>query len=59
MINNYIVTVDNGITYIKFLESPSFGQIKVIIDDIAENYPYEKRLWDLSSVSFDLPVSEL
>ena len=38
---------------------PSLEQVKSIIDEIVANYPYEKRLWDLSEVDFDFSIAEI
>ena len=48
-----------GITEIKFLVSPTYVQVVSIIDDIVENHPYEKRLWDLSEIQFNFTSSEI
>lgn len=49
----------NGITKIKFLVNPSFEQVQSIIDEIAENYPYERRLWDMSEIKFNFTTDEI
>ena len=54
-----IINHSEGITEIKFLVSPTLEQVKLIIDDIVENYPYEKRLWDLSEIQFDFTTNEI
>ena len=53
------ITVVGGITKIKFLQSPGIEEAKAIIDDLAENYPYEKRLWDLSDIVFNWTLEEI
>ena len=55
----HVITYENGITKIKFLVKPTFEQTKSIIDEVAENYPYEKRLWDLSEIKFDFSTEEI
>ena len=55
----YEIDYLNGITRIRLLDRPTFDDLKVIIDEIAENYPYEKRLWDLSNIDFHFTISEL
>jgi len=55
----YIINYSEGITEIKFLVSPTLKQVMLIIDDIVENYPYEKRLWDLSEIQFNFTTSEI
>lgn len=61
--NNSLITheisVEDGITVIKFLAKPTYQDLVNIIDDIIENYPYERRLWDLSEINFDLSLSEI
>lgn len=59
MTTTHIITHEDGITKIKFLVSPSYEQAKLMIDEIAENYPYEKRLWDLSEIKFDFTTAEI
>ena len=59
MSDTYIIKYSKGITEIKFLVSPTLKQVMSIIDDISENYPYEKRLWDLSEIQFDFTTSEI
>ena len=55
----HAITHKEGITKVKFLVKPSFDQVKSIIDEIVENYPYEKRLWDLSKIDFDFSTTEI
>lgn len=59
MPNTHSITHVDGITKIKFLEKPTLEQLKLIIDEIFESYPYERRLWDLSEIKFDLSFSEI
>ena len=59
MSNTHLITHKNGITIIKFLVTPSLDDIKQIIDEIVQGYPYEKRLWDLSEIKFDLSLNEI
>lgn len=59
MSKTHTITIEDGITRIKFLAKPTFDQVKLIIDEIAENYPYEKRLWDLSAIKFDFTTIEI
>ena len=54
-----IIKHSEGITEIKFLVSPTYVQVVSIIDDIVENHPYEKRLWDLSEIQFNFTSSEI
>ena len=59
MPDTYIISYSDGITEVKFLVSPSFEDIKSIIDDLVENHTYEKRLWDLSEIKFNLTIDEI
>jgi len=59
MSNTHIITHEESITIIKFLVNPTYHLIKLIIDEVAENYQYEKRLWDLSEIQFDLTLEEI
>jgi glutaredoxin len=59
MSKTHKITHNDGITKIKFLVSPSYGQVKSIIDEVSEKYPYEKRLWDLSEIKFDFSTIEI
>jgi len=59
MFTGYNIQVLEDITYIRFTESPSYDDVVVVLNEIANNYPYEKRLYDLSSIKFDLTYVEL
>jgi len=59
MDKTYIITHTDGITTIKFLIEPSFEMVKTIINELVENYPYEKRLWDMSEIKFDFTTAEI
>ena len=55
----YSITYENGITQIKFTRKPTYSELQIIVDDIAENFSYRKRLWDLSNIYFDLTIQEI
>ena len=55
----HTIAYKDGITKIKFLTKPSYEQVKSIIDEIVENYPYERKLWDLSEINFDFSTTEI
>lgn len=59
MSDKYVITVEDGITRIKFLVNPTYEDTKKIIDEIVENYPYERRLWDMSEINFDFTTAEI
>ena len=56
---DYTIEYVNGITEIRFSQAPSYADARAAIDDIAANFPYEKRLWDFSNVAFDFTMDEL
>ena len=59
MSKNYSIEYINGITRVQFSSKPSYSEVKTIVDDIAENFPYEKRLWDLSNIKFNFTMDEI
>ncbi len=59
MSKNYTIEHVNGITRIQFSKNPEYNEVQTVIDDIAENFPYVKRLWDFSNIKFDLSVDEI
>ena len=59
MIKSYTIKHVNGITKVQFSKTPSYGEIKTVIDDIAENFPYEKRLWDFTNTLFSFSETNL
>lgn len=59
MSDKYSIFYDSGITKVKFLAKPSFDEVKDIIDVIVADYPYEKRLWDMTDIKFDFTLNEI
>lgn len=59
MSKNYQIEYLNGITKVSFNASPTYDDVKIVIDDLSENHPYEKRLWDFSNIKFDFKVYEI
>ncbi len=55
----YIIEYESGITRIGFSRKPTYEETKSAIDDLAENYPYEKRLWDFRDLEFDFTMDEI
>ena len=55
----YLINHENGITCVRFIQKPSYADLQRAVDDLAENYPYEFRLWDLSDVLFDLSMEDI
>jgi len=56
---NYEIEYKNGITKINFLKRPDYKEAQKVIDEIAENFPYEKRLWDFTNIKFDFTMKEI
>jgi len=59
MTKNYSIANDNGIARVNFYSQPTLNEIKAATDEIFEKFPYEKRLWDLSNINFDLGTEEV
>lgn len=59
MIESCEITVRNGITSIQFGIAPSYQEVRRVIDELADKYPYEYRLWDFSNVQFDFSMDEI
>lgn len=59
MDKTYLITHSEGITKVKLLESINLEQGKQILDDIARNYPYERRLWDMNEINIDYSLDDL
>jgi hypothetical protein len=59
MRKKYTIQHIDGITEIRCDQAPTYNNARAIIDDIAANFPYEKRLWDFSNVDFDFTMEEL
>ena len=59
MSKNYSIEYINGITRVQFFTKPSFNDAQTAINDIADNFPYEKRLWDFSNIKFDFAMEEI
>ena len=49
----------NGITTIKVLKNPTYKDLQIIIDELAEDNLYELRLWDLSNIDFNLDMNNI
>lgn len=59
MSKNYSIKHVNGITRIQFTKNPTFREAQNVIDDIVENFPYIKRLWDFTNIKFDFTMDEI
>ncbi len=54
-----MIEYKNGVTRIQFFENPTYAETQAIIDDLSENYPYEKRLWILTTIRLNFTRDEL
>ena len=59
MTDKYTIEHVDGITTILFSDKPTYSDAQAVIDEIAENFPYEKRLWDFSNIRFDFTIDEI
>ena len=48
MDKNHSIETTDGIITVRFNKEPGFDEICLAIDDVADNYHGELRLWDLS-----------
>ena len=59
MTKNYSIDTLGGVTTVRFSEEPIMNVIRNAIDDVAENYLSELRLWDLSSEGINLTSTQI
>lgn len=59
MTEKYTIDILSNITYIHFILDPSYKDIQDVLDKLVEDQIYEKRLYDLIDVKFDLTTNEL
>lgn len=55
----YSINTIDGITIVRFSKQPGADDIRNSIDDVAENYPNNLRLWDFSNGGLNLTSDEL
>lgn len=55
----YVIEHVDGITKIHFSKKPTYSDAQTVIDDIVDNFPYTKRLWDFSKIKFDFTMDEI
>ena len=53
------IELEDGIPCVRFSRRPTYDECRATVDDLADNYPYERRLWDMSVVDFDLTQDEI
>ena len=59
MKKEYSINFSDGISIIRSFKELTFQDIIEIIDDMSENYSYERRLWDISEYGMCLTSDEL
>jgi hypothetical protein len=59
MAKSYTIEYVSDVTKVLFIKTPSYSEIKFVIDDIADNFPYEKRLWNLINTQFNFSENNL
>lgn len=59
MNEKYLIEHVGGITRITFSSKPTYDDAKQVIDEIADDFPYEKRLWDFTNIRFDFTIDEI
>jgi hypothetical protein len=55
---DYQITTEGDITFINFLTTVTFDKITRAVDDLAEHFSIEKRLWNLT-VGYDMNSLEI
>ena len=55
----YSLETKDGITTVRFSNTPEMADLVVIIDDLSENNLYERRLWDLNPHGLNLNNDQL
>ena len=59
MIKNYSIDTTGGVTSVRFTKETGVEDIHNAIDDVAENYLSDLRLWDISSEGINLTSSQI
>ena len=59
MSDKFNISLEGEITVIEFLAETSYNEVKTMLDDVSENYPYEKRLFDMSNIKFNFSEREI
>ena len=55
----WIVDLSEGITTLRFTKRPSLDDICAAIDEVAEKYMSDRRLWDFSAEGLDVTTTQL
>ncbi len=59
MLGNYVIDQTDGITAVRFTKSPSEDDLFSAIDEVAENYMSDLRLWDFSSEGWNVSRKQI
>ncbi|MCW8900163.1 MAG: hypothetical protein OQK75_03170 [Gammaproteobacteria bacterium] len=59
MSKKYSIKHIDGITRIQFHSKPTYEETKSVIDEVAENFPYERRMWNISNINFNFTTNEI
>ena len=59
MSKSYTIKYVSDITKVEFFKTPSYSEIKFVIDEIADNFPYKKRLWNFTDTKFSFSDNNL
>ena len=59
MSETYSIEVIDGYTKIDFFVKPEFSEAQACIDDLALNYPYEKRIYNLGKAGITFTTDEI
>jgi hypothetical protein len=59
MVEKYTIEIESGITFVNFNIAPSDKDIEVLLAHLAKQNIYERRLFNLGDLKFDIPASEL
>ncbi len=55
----YSIEIEDGISVIRFSQTPELSDLKEIIDYLSKNNIYERRLWDLNPHGLKLSKDDL
>ncbi|MDG1442855.1 MAG: hypothetical protein P8R02_09245 [Pseudomonadales bacterium] len=59
MVEKYTIEIESGITFVNFNIAPSYKDIEVLLAHLAKENIYERRLFNLGDLKFDISASEL
>ena len=59
MAKNYAIETKNGITKVRFSQAPGANDFRNAINDVADNYQCDLRLWDFGNEGMKITSHEL